>query len=357
MWHKALLAKLPSFGFTPHLCNLISSFLSDRSISVVVDGATSSPFPISSGVPQGSVLSPTLFLLFINDLLSSNSCPIHSYADDSTLHCTSSFSSQPSSLARSQSRITLSTTINSDLERISNWGRANLVKFNASKTNFLPISLSRTTSDLFICFENDIIEPSQTINILGINLSDDLSWKYHIIRLAKSASQKLGILYRCKSYFNSKQLMKLYVTMIRPSLEYCSHIWGGSSSVSLLDRVESKAFRLINDSTLTSCLDSLSLRRKVASLSLFYRYFNGHCSMELTGCVPPPLLRPRTTRQSVSAHEFSVQLENNRIGRVSDCFFPTTSTLWNSLPSHVFPPSYDLPSFKRQVCRYLRSLH
>ena len=96
VWHKALFAKLPSFGFPPSLCKLILSFLSNRSISVRVDGASSEPFPISSGVPQGSVLSPTLFLLFINDLLQSTKNPIHSYADDSTLHSSSSFNSPPS---------------------------------------------------------------------------------------------------------------------------------------------------------------------------------------------------------------------------------------------------------------------
>ena len=122
VWHKALLAKLPFYGFTPSLCNLISSYLSNRFISVVVDGATSASFPISSGVPQGSVLSPTLVLLFINNLLSSSISPTHSFADDSTLHTSSAFASAPSSLIRTQSRIPMSSTINSDLVRISSWG-------------------------------------------------------------------------------------------------------------------------------------------------------------------------------------------------------------------------------------------
>merc|ERR1712105_9533 len=112
--------------------------------SVVVDGATSAPFPISSGVPQGSVISPTLFLLFINDLLLTTSNPVHSYADDSTLDKSSSFTSQPSTFSRSQSRIALSSAINVDLDRIYSWGTENLVKFNASKSQFLPISLSTT---------------------------------------------------------------------------------------------------------------------------------------------------------------------------------------------------------------------
>ncbi len=94
VWRKSLLSKLPSFGFYPSLCSFISSFLLGRSIPPVVDGHCSSPKLINSGVPQGSVLSPTLFLLFINDLSVTN-CPIHSYADDSALHFSTSFDRTP----------------------------------------------------------------------------------------------------------------------------------------------------------------------------------------------------------------------------------------------------------------------
>ena len=120
VWHKALLAKLPAYGFTPSFCKLISSFLSNRFISVVV--ATSASFLISSGVPQVSVLSSTLFLLFINYLLHATASDVHSFADDSTLHKSSSFQCQPFSNAHSQSRLAMSSTINSDLQSISEWG-------------------------------------------------------------------------------------------------------------------------------------------------------------------------------------------------------------------------------------------
>ena len=355
VWHKALLAKLPSYGFTPSLCNLISSFLSNRFISVVVDGATSAPFPVSSGVPQGSVLSPTLFLLFINDLLHSTSSSMHSFADDSTLHISSNFNSQPSSATRSNSRTELSTTINSDLRRVSDWGDRNLVKFNASKTQFLPISLSANSSLPSIIFEDNSIEPLSSINILGVQISSNLSWRNHIIQITKSASKKLGVLFRCKKFFSSVQLFKLYIGLIRPCLEYCSHVWGSSPSVSLLDRVESKAIRLINDHALTSSLDPLSLRRKVASLSLYYRYYFGHCSSELFERIPQSLRRPRSTRQAALSHRYSVELCNPRIDRYGDCFFPSTSKLWNSLPASVFPDAYNLDSFKRKVYQHLRT--
>ena len=122
----------------------------------------------------------------------------------------------------------------------------------------------------------------------------------------------------------------------------------------LLDRVESKAIRLISDPSLTSTLDPLSLRCKVASLSLFYRYYFGHCSDELAACIPPPMAWPRSTRRATFAHNFYVELSTARINRFSDGFFPSTSHLWNSLPSAVFPASFNLPSFKRQVYHHLR---
>ena len=187
VWHKALLAKLPSYGFTPPLCNLISSFLSDRFISVVVDGTTSATFGVSSGVPQGSVLSPILFLLFINDLLDCPSALIHAFADDSTLHSSTTFPSQPSTNSRIQSRTTLSDSLNSDLVSISQWGSDNLVKFNASKTQFMPISLSSTPPDIVLTFENNEIKPLPSINILGIQVASNLSWREHITNIAKSA--------------------------------------------------------------------------------------------------------------------------------------------------------------------------
>ncbi len=95
VWHKSLLPT-DAYGFCPSLCTFISSFLSGRSVSAVVDGYCYKPKSIKSGVPQGSVLSPTLFLFFINVLLSFTDIPIHSYADDSTLHCSITFNSRPS---------------------------------------------------------------------------------------------------------------------------------------------------------------------------------------------------------------------------------------------------------------------
>ena len=137
---------------------------------------------------------------------------------------------------------------------------------------------------------------------------------------------------------------------IRPCLEYCSYIWGSFPYTSHLDRVESKAVRLIGDLSLTSTLDPLSLRCKVAFLSLLYCYYFGHYFDELAACILPPMARPCSTRKATLAHNYCVEFSNARISRFSDGFFPSTSRLWNSLPLLYFRlPSTFLPSKSRCI--------
>ncbi len=99
---------------------------------------------------------------------------------------------------------------------------------------------------------------------------------------------KLGVLCRLRQFFSSYQMLTLYRGLIRPCMEYASHVWGGSTHTALLHRVEPKAFRLINSPPLTDCLQTVEHRHSVASLSIFYRYFHGYCFSELANCMPPP---------------------------------------------------------------------
>jgi len=106
----------------------------------------------------------------------------------------------------------------------------------------------------------------------GISISSNLTWKPHINSIAKHASQKLGCLSRARGYFSPSQLLTMYKSQIcPPPLEYCSDVWGGApkSSLHLLDRVQSKAIRLINNPNLTNSLQSLYHRGLVADLSIF----------------------------------------------------------------------------------------
>ncbi len=173
-----------------------------------MDGHCSTPKTINSGVPQGSVLSPTLFLMFVNDLLSITICSIGSYADDTILHYSTSFSSRPTLQDLYHSRLEASKHLTSDLPLIYEWGRRNLLSFNASKPQYLHLTAWHDPLHNYpLFFENTQLFPSSTIYILGLSIYKDLNWKFYICSLAKSASSKLGILYRLKLYFISSQLL------------------------------------------------------------------------------------------------------------------------------------------------------
>jgi hypothetical protein len=352
VWHKGLIAKLPMFGIHPKLISWIADFLSCRSIAVRIDGAISNQLPINSGVPQGSVISPTLFLLYINDLLSITSNPIHSYADDSNLHNSSTYESQTaSSNSLNTNRASSAASLNSDLDAIVNWGSTNLVSFNHSKTQSLLISNKRNLTVPSISMSGSNLTQSNSISMLGIVVTSDLSWKSHIVSISKRAARKLGFLFRAKKFFTPSQLLILYKSQVRPLMEYCCHIWGGApaSALAILDRLQSKAIRLIGDPDLSSNLQSLAHRRAVSSLCLFYRYYHGRCSTELTNSVPPPMLFSRSTRLAESSHRFSVKLPTSRTAKHASSFFPRTTKLWNQLPSSVFPLTYNLQAFKSRI--------
>ena len=141
VWHKGLLAKLPMFGLHHSLIKWISSFLSHSSIAIRVDGYLSNLHSINSGVPQSSVISPDLFILFINDLLSSTSSCVFSFADDTYLR--SSFSSNPQHLTYSNIspyRNTSASHLTNDFTNVEKWGSDNLVKFNEEETKQVVIT-------------------------------------------------------------------------------------------------------------------------------------------------------------------------------------------------------------------------
>ena len=195
------------------------------------------------------------------------------------------------------------------------------------------------------------LDISFSITQLGLSISSNITWKPHINSTAKYASQKLGFLSRARGNSSLSQLLTIYKSQIHPSLEYCSHIWGGApkSSLHLLYRVHSKAIRLINNPNLTNSLLSLSHRRLVEDLSIFYRCFHGHCSQEIKNIIPDLVRRVRITRNSTYSHPFQATLPNPRTLSHNSSFIPRTSQMWNSLPPTTFPESYNLSSFKSNI--------
>jgi len=348
VWHAGLIRKLEGYGVCGRVLRIISSFLSDRKLKVVLDGQSSSLFSINAGVPQGSVLGPTLFLIFINDLPDDKLSEIAIYADDTTLY---------SCLGKSGDlfeAVELAGQLQRDLGDITEWGDKWLVSFNSSKTKLLSINRYHHPSLCKIEMGKSELTENDSIRLLGITLTNRLCFNSYIESIAKSAAMKVGSLLRARGYLTPETILYLYKSTIRPCMEYCCHLWSGasSSSLMLLDKVQRRVANAIGEN-LASKLDSLSHRRKVASLSLFYRYFHGQCSKELADLTPATRVFPRKTRLAVNSHPYFVSVPTTRTESYRSTFFPSTATLWNNLPATCFPKTYDLQCFKANVHQHL----
>ena len=161
VWHAGLLHKLKSYGISGQIFGLISSFLSNRRLRVILDGKSSQEYPVNAGVPEGSILGPKLFLLYINDLPDDVICNITIYADDTTLY---SKCDQGSDLWE---QLELACELESDLRDIVDWCRKWLVDFNAGKTQLVSFDRSKNTGAIDMKMDGSVLEEKTSFKMLG----------------------------------------------------------------------------------------------------------------------------------------------------------------------------------------------
>ncbi|VEN47725.1 unnamed protein product [Callosobruchus maculatus] len=238
--------------------------------------------------------------------------------------------------------------LTADIKAIVEWGLANKVQFNVQKTQATTLTKKSHDGLPTVEMEGHPIVESPSVKLLGININNNISWHDHVVSIANTASQKLGVSFRCRKLYTPEQLLLLYKAQIRPLLEYYSHVWGCAPkhSLKLLDTIQKKAIRLIDTPNLTKDLHSLEHRRRVAELSLFYRFYHGRCSNELSQIITPQAVRTRETREALRAHPYQVEVLTPRTSLLQHSFFWRTSTLWNQLPGNLFPDGYNLQRFK-----------
>ena len=161
VWHAGLLHKHKSYGISGQIFGLISSFLSNRWLRVVLDGKSSKEYPVNAGVPQRSILGPTLFLLYINDLPDDVICNIAIYGNDTTLY---SKCYQASDLWQ---QLELASELESDLRDTVNWGRKWLVDFNAGRTQLVSFGWSKNTGAIDVKMDGSVLEEKTSFKMLG----------------------------------------------------------------------------------------------------------------------------------------------------------------------------------------------
>ena len=240
--HDLLLKKLKLYGIEGKLHNWLSNFLTGRRQSVIVDSFRSYTTTVCSGVPQGTVLGPILFLLFINDIeLCLNDSRIRCFADDSRL----------SKAIKSSADV---TSLQNDLNKVLCWAKENNMQLNEDKFQLLQHHVSsRNFNSLlelpFVYYDNcylanqTVIDPSSHLSDLGITMQEDLSFKFHISDIVKKARDKLSWALGVFKSRSELVICTLYKSLIRPIVEYCCVVWNSSklSDISSVEAIQRTA--------------------------------------------------------------------------------------------------------------------
>ena len=183
----------------------------------------------------------------------------------------------------------MASELESDLQDTVDWGRKWLLDFNAGKIQLVLFDQSKNTGAIDVKMDGSILEEKTSFKMLRLTFSSKLDWHSYIVSIAKTASKKIGAWIRSMKFLSPEVALYLYKSTIRPCMEYCCHVWAGASScyMELLDKLQKWICRTVGPS-LAASLGPLAHFRNVASLSLFYRYYFGRCSVELAELVPLP---------------------------------------------------------------------
>ena len=332
VWHRGLLHKLRAIGCSEKVTEWFASYLSNRRQRVVINGQTSEWEFIFAGVPQGSILGPLLFLIFINDIVKNIGASIRLFADDTSLYIVV------------ETPNTAAMILNGDLHNISDWADFWLVNFNAAKT--LSMVISRKVNKPIhppLFMNNTQINETQTHKHLGITFSNSCLWPDHIGTICEKAWIRLNLMRTLKFKVSRNSLERIYASIIRPLLEYCDSVWDSSSSEmkKKLDAIHIEAARTITGATKLCSIDklladlgweTLQSRRDKQKLVIYYKTINGRTPEYLRELVPRLVQEASTYARRNADHIQTIHASSNLY---YNSFFPSTIRAWNSLSDEI----------------------
>jgi len=357
--HAHLLHKLSNYGITGSLHSWLRCFLTERTMQVVVEGDASEQTSVDSGVPQGTVLGPLLFLCHINDLPESVKSQVRLFADDCLLY-------------REINTFADHHTLQADLKSLEAWAEKWGMKFNATKCYIMSFA-RRSPSQFFYSLDNTILKSVSSNPYLGIQLSENLKWSTHINSITKKANCSLGFLRRNLKHCPTVCKRNAYLALIRPLLEYGAVVWDPylKQDIDKMERVQRNAVRFIardyrstTPGFVTGLLNKHDLpllkdRREQLRLTFYYRVVEG-----LVPAIPPEqflqaqkpgrMIRPRNTSDYMTKNPIENYIRNNKkCFKLPECnteqykqsFFPRTIAAWNHLDDSVVS-SVSTESFK-----------
>ena len=335
--HKSLLAKLRSYGVDGLTLSWIEDFLHARTQVVAVDGVESELAPVTSGVPQGTVLGPALFLVCINDLPEGLECTPRLFADDCILY-------------RVINSVADTEAIQRDLLRLECWERQWSMEFAAEKCQVLTITRKRKENRVIKDYKihNLVLERVEQAEYLGITLDSKLTFKEHVNSTCKKANSTRQFLQRTLSRCDKQVKATAYKTFVRPIMEYGCTVWdphhgkvGNATQAAQLEAVQNRAVRFCHNnwnrkasvSEMRRDLEweTLMERRAKARLYMFHKV-----RYQLVA-IPLNLFPSYSTTTTMSTRGAAVKLDNPRTGSISyrRTFMIAAPLMWNRLLPHM----------------------
>jgi len=338
--HQRLIHKLHYYGIRGTTLNWIQSFLSDRTQQVVVDGHMSASAPVTSGVPQGSVLGPTLFVIYINDLPEDIQSTVRLFADDTALY-------------RDIATPEDSQILQDDLSKLEAWESKWQMTFNADKCLVLPVTRKKCPAPSHYKLHDQVLETVDSAKYLGVEFSGDLSWTKHINTIAAKANRASAFVHRNLRGCPREVQRTCYTGIVRPLVEYASTVWDPHQAnlINTLEKTQRRAARRIcqDFSPYSSAsnlvrqleLDTLKSRRSVAKATMIYKMKNTLVDIDTSNVLLPSIRSSRGVKSKF-------QVPHTRTNTLLHSFFPSAIRIWNNLPPEA-ANAEDLVAFKLAV--------
>jgi hypothetical protein len=344
--HQRLLSKLAFYGIRSNILNWISAFLSNRSQSVTVNGTHSNKIAVTSGVPQGTVLGPALFLIYINDIANNIKSSMRLFADDSILY---------REIKTEKDR----DILQKDLIQLDKWAASWQMSFNVSKCTAMTITNKTKPLQSTYYMNNIPLSIVTSQEYLGITITSNLKWSDHINKIAKASSSKLGLLRRTLHACSKDVKETAYKALVRPKLEYASCAWNPYliKDINRLENIQRQAARFVfsdyrrtsSPSQMMSSLgwESLETRRLITQTTMFYKILNGYVSLSL----PDEIKQYHHNRSLRHLNNSYYTCPKSNLDTHLFSFYPRTIRTWNELPPSIINSS-SLESFKFKCSKH-----
>ena len=341
--HQKLLQKLHMYGVRNKNLEWIRSFLTCRYQRTVVNGRTSDWLPVLSGIPQGTVLGPHLFILYINDITQVVSSTARLFADDCILY-------------RKITDPVDEKSLQEDLNNLVTWADKWGMKFNAAKCTVMRISRKRDPGHTKYTLLGEQLKEVSDHQYLGIHIENNLKWDKQTQHAATKGTRALNFLKRNFNHCSKIVKVRLYHTLVRPHLEYASIAWHPSTAknVNLLEMVQRRAARFVtgnysNESSVTSMMSTLGWtpleqRRQQLRLMNFYKIINGELDLDLDKYASKKTPRLRRSHDE----QYDVVSSFISTNQLANSFFPDVITQWNKLPRETVA-SNSVDTFKAKI--------